>query len=282
MTAQFLDPERKRQPEPEPPEPETKARAPLSRQAVLDLQRGHGNAWVARKLALLMRQGDPAREAFLSSGPMPSAAGIDMTSATGIGGFNALYDPALQELLIRLRVGINAADGLTIDPTTGVVTPGHPRFAASAARVMAIPNVADRVTEVNTNWHWTDAEGFRARYESMAEKAWGGRHYFINDTWDDVFADVNVDLDVHLGGLANDHCTATIFKVPEHSARRSRRRRELHGQPDGQHRHVHLLRAGGDDRLPQLPAGLPRERDERGRRPPGAGSRATATPARRS
>src|SRR4051812_713098 len=233
MPAPHRDPDLERPASPTPePAPETEAaEAPgaveelplhssasaLRRQAVLGLQRGHGNAWVARRLASLMRQGDPAREAFLKSGPMPAAAGLDMTSSTGIGGFNALYDPALQELLIRLRVGINAVDGLTIDAGTGVVTPGHPRFARAAAAVMAIPNIPDRVTAVNTDWHWTDAEGFRARYESMAEKAWGGKHYFVNNAWDDVFADVNVDLDVHLGGQANDHCTATIFKVPEHS-----------------------------------------------------------------
>jgi hypothetical protein len=32
-----------------------------------------------------------------------------------------------------------------------------------------------------------------------------------------VYSDVEVDMQVHLGGQANDHCTATIFKVPDHS-----------------------------------------------------------------
>jgi hypothetical protein len=185
---------------------------------MLSLQRGQGNAWVARQVASLQRQGDPAREAFLSQGPLPSAAGLDMTSATGIGGFNAKYEPSRQTLTITLRVGINAVDGLTIDAGTGVVTPANASFATAAARVMRIPNIPDRVREVNDNWHWTDAEGFRARYEQMAEQAWGSRHYFVNNTWDDVFADVAVDLQVHLGGQANDHCTATIFKVPDHSS----------------------------------------------------------------
>ena len=80
-----------------------------------------------------MRQGDPAREAFLSQGPLPSAAGLDMTSSTGIGGFNALYEPSRQTLKITLRVGINAVDGLTIDPATGIVTPANATFATNAA-----------------------------------------------------------------------------------------------------------------------------------------------------
>jgi hypothetical protein len=198
--------------------PRHSSAAGLRRQAVLGLQRSQGNAWVARQVAQVMRQGDPAREAFLSQGPLPAAAGLDMTSSTGIGGFNAMYEPSRQTLKITLRVGINAVDGLTIDPTTGIVTPASASFATAAARVMAIANVPDRVREVNDNWHWTDAEGFRARYEQMAEQAWGSRHYFVNNTWDDVYSDVEVDLQVHLGGLANDHCTATIFKVPEHSS----------------------------------------------------------------
>jgi hypothetical protein len=198
--------------------PQHSSAAVLRRQAMLGLQQESGNVWVARQVAQLMRQGDPAREAFLRQGPLPSAAGVDMTSSTGIGGFNAKYEPSRQALQITLRVGINAVDGLTIDPTTGVVTPANATFATNAAQVMGIPNVADRVREVNDKWHWTDAEGFRARYEQMAEHAWGERHYFVNNTWDDVFSDVEVDLQVHLGGLANDHCTATIFKVPDHSS----------------------------------------------------------------
>ncbi len=197
--------------------PQHSSAAMLRRQAMLGLQQGSGNVWVARKVAQLMRQGDPAREAFLRQGPLPSAAGLDMTSSTGIGGFNAMYDPSRQTLKVTLRVGINAVDGLTIDPNTGVVTPANASFATDAAQVMAKPVVADRVKEVNDNWHWTDADGFRARYAQMAEHAWGERHYFVNKTWDDVFADVEVDMQVHLGGQANDHCTATIFKTPDHS-----------------------------------------------------------------
>jgi hypothetical protein len=140
-----------------------------------------------------------------------------MTASTGIGGFNAKYDPGQQALTITLRVGLVTTDGLTIDAATGVVTPATPDFVAHAALVMTEPDIPTRVATVQNDWHWSDAEGFRARYEQMAESAWGQRHYFVNTAWDDVFSDVNVDLNVHLGAQANDHCTATIFKVPEHS-----------------------------------------------------------------
>ena len=213
-------------PQAEPAEPELQEAAPAlagAPRSVADAvrrqaQMGRGNAWVARQVAQLMRQGDPAREAFLAGGLMPAAAGLDMTSSTGIGGFNAKYDPSQQNLIITLRVGLVTTDGLTIDPTTGIVTPATADFAASAAQVMAIADVPTRVATVQTDWHWNDAETFRANYESMAETAWGQQHYFVNNTWADVFADVVVDLDVHLGAGANDHCTATIFKVPTNSS----------------------------------------------------------------
>ncbi len=114
--------------------PQHSSAAVLRRQAMLGLQQGSGNVWVARHVAQLMRQGDPAREAFLRQGPMPSAAGLDMTSSTGIGGFNAKYEPSRQALKVTLRVGINAVDGLTIDPNTGVVTPANASFATDAAQ----------------------------------------------------------------------------------------------------------------------------------------------------
>ena len=62
---------------------------------------------------------------------------------TGIGGFNASYDPAQQALAIRLRVGLVTTDGLTIDPTTGIVTPATADFAAHAS---------DTVPKADANW----------------------------------------------------------------------------------------------------------------------------------
>lgn len=191
--------------------------AGVRRQAVLALQHGRGNAWVARQLA---RQGDPARDAFVGRGVMPGPAGVDTTSATtGIGGFNAKYDPAAEVLTITLRVGIDFLDALTADPLTGVVLPATPDFAADALVAMANPDQAARVAEVQSNWNWSAGQrrDWLTDYEALAEGAWGQRHHFVSDRWDDLFADVHVDLQVHAGHLATDHCQATVFKVPEGS-----------------------------------------------------------------
>lgn len=192
----------------------------LRRAAVMRLQRGRGNAWVARQVAnRLQRQGDPLRDAFVRSGIKPSAAGLDFQSSTARGGFNVKYDPATQALSINLRVGVAFPDALTIDPALGIVSPATADFAAAAAKVMAIPAIPDRVTEVTTNWQWSAGlkTDWMSRYESTVEGAWSGDHYFVSDRWADLFANVGIHVDVHETHRANDHCKATVFKVPEGS-----------------------------------------------------------------
>jgi hypothetical protein len=188
------------------------------------LQQGQGNAAVSRLVqhaqATVARQHDPeedAKQAFIRRGLMPSAAGVDFQSASGRGGYNVKYDPASQALQLTLKVGIAFTDALTIDAGTGVVTPATADFAASAASVTAgFADIPARVAEVNNNWHWAaDAKtDWRDRYEASAEGAWGQKHYFVSDRWADQYANVQVNLDVHEGHAAGDHCKATVFKVP--------------------------------------------------------------------
>jgi outer membrane protein OmpA-like peptidoglycan-associated protein len=189
------------------------------------IQQGQGNAFVSKLAAsTLARQPDAeevAKQAFVARGLMPSAAGLDMQSTTGLGGFNAKYDPASQALLLTLRVGIAFRDALVVNATTGAVAPATADFAGNAAAVTAnFADVPSRVTEVQTNWNWAaDAKtDWRDRYEASAEVAWGQQHYFQSNRWEDLYANVRVDLNVHEGHVATDHCKATVFKVPEGSS----------------------------------------------------------------
>lgn len=190
----------------------------LRRAAVLQMQRGQGNAWVARQVQnVLARDPDPARLAFLARGLMPNPAGLDFRSATGLGGFNVVYDPHHEQLTLTLRVGIDYRDALLAAPLVGVVVPLTPDFAADAAAINA--NIADpaaRIAEVNANWRWSPAESAQwgQDYATQAAGVWGGQHYFTSDRWDDLFANVLVRMDVHTGHRANDHTKATVFKVP--------------------------------------------------------------------
>jgi hypothetical protein len=175
-----------------------------------------------RAAGLLLRQDRNAearaREAFRARGPMPGPDGLDFQSTTALGGFNVRYDPASQELLVRLRVGIDYRDALAIDPATGAVTPASADFATHATNVTnRFPDVGPRVTAVRDNWQWqADAKvEWGQRYAAAAAAAWGGRHHFTTRRWPDVFADVRVELDVHDGHRANDHCKATVYRVPE-------------------------------------------------------------------
>ena len=152
---------------------------------------------------------------------MPSAAGVDFQSSTGIGGFNVRYDPDASELVCTLKVGIDFRDALTVDTTTGVVTPTTTGFAPRRGRhgpATPVPRRGGRRTraEVQTDWQWSAQQrtDWRGDYESTAEGMWGGQHHFTADRWDDVYADVRVDMNVHAGHLAGDHCRATVFKDP--------------------------------------------------------------------
>jgi outer membrane protein OmpA-like peptidoglycan-associated protein len=196
---------------------------PLSPASVLRMQQSQGNAHVARLLtAQLQRQPDAeqlARQAFLGKGLMPGAAGLDFQSATGIGGFNVKFDPARGAVVCTLRVGFVFNDALAVNTTTGAVTANDPTFATDAATEMANADQAKRIADVQTNFQWSGAQktDFMSGYESLAEGTWGQKHYFTANRWNDVFANVMVDIDVHAGHKANDHCKATVWKVPEGS-----------------------------------------------------------------
>jgi hypothetical protein len=199
--------------------------AGLTTASVMRMQQTAGNAAVARMMSSrLQRQPDAeelAKQAFVARGVMPSAAGLDFQSATGIGGFNVKYDPARGAVICSLRVGFQFLDGLTVDTGTGVVSPATTDFATDAAQKMAIADQAARIADVQTNWNWSGAQqtGFMTDYEALAEGTWGQKHYFVADRWADLFANVVVDIDVHLGHQATDHCKATVYKVPEGSRR---------------------------------------------------------------
>lgn len=204
------------------------AAGPLRRGALAALQGARGNGAAQRAVTgvqVAQRQAAPAavdpeqaaREAFVARGVMPSAAGLDQTSGTGLGGFNVRYDPARQSLDITLRVGVNFIDGIrVIDPATGAIAPNHTDLAASAAGLTAShPDPAARVAEVQASWQWAGREAdWMAQYEAMAEVAWGQQHHFRSRRWSDLFANVNVNLDVHQGHRADDHCRATVYYVP--------------------------------------------------------------------
>jgi len=193
-----------------------------------------GNQFLQRMMASMQRgqmvsdgkniqredgEADPARDSFMSTQYMPSAAGQDFQPSTGIGGFNVRYSPQNSELRILLRVGIDFQNSLSVDDA-GLVTANTGDFATSAADLNSIPDAALRTTEVQSNWQWSagNKTSWIQDYQQQAQDAWGGQFYFTSQNWSDVYANVRVELDVHANHLRTDHCKATVFKVPEGSS----------------------------------------------------------------
>ena len=144
---------------------------------------------------------------------------------TGIGnGFDASYDPVTGVEQIVLRTGITFIDGLTLDPTSGVITPGSASEAdlvQAATDGMALP-VADRAAFVaRFQWNTATEDAFITDLQASVEGAWssGGSGISFQCTrpgWSAVTASVSVDVDVHRGAKAdNDHASATVFRVPD-------------------------------------------------------------------
>jgi hypothetical protein len=189
--------------------PASRRITPAEPHAVLAAQRGHGNAWVARTLARLK---DEARDAFVGRG----VRGMEYEPPTGLGGFNVSYDPVAERLDVTLRIGFDFAHALRID-SAGVVTAESADFDSDALAVMAtIADPAARAVEVNTNWRWTpgDDAAWMQRFAQVISDTWGEQHWFVSDRWPDLHATVNVVVDARVGQSPNDHCVATVAKVP--------------------------------------------------------------------
>jgi outer membrane protein OmpA-like peptidoglycan-associated protein len=166
--------------------------------------------------------------AFLRQGVMPSEDGVDLTP-TGLGGFNAKFDPNARELIITMNIGFVFPHGLKIDPATNIVTadgvgldttdPDEQgtlgQLQAAATRVMNDFAAADRANEVNSRWRWSgEQDTWMESYRRGVVDAWGGRHFFQSVDWPELFSAVRVNINVHQGVQAGDHCKAKIVKTP--------------------------------------------------------------------
>ena len=192
---------------------------------VLALQRGAGNAAVARSLStrrVLSRviddraynEGREARDAWIAGGVRGP---IDHAPSTGRGGFSAQYDPAAQELVIELHGGVEFKDGLDMWLGRFVVAqqPDSAPAAAAAQAINALP-VAERRAAM-APWLWTAATKatFLAEFESSIENAWRSKHQFhcSKEFWTDLGSTVDVRVVVHEGEQgSDDHMKVTSYK----------------------------------------------------------------------
>src|SRR5690606_22761351 len=140
--------------------PDTKGNAALQRRAARQLGPLMGNSMLQRILEAeetgeqtsIPDDAMPAdMAAFLKKGIMPGPNGIDLTP-TGLGGFNAKFDPNSRELIITLNIGIDFINGLQIDTSTNVVSAdGTGLDLSDADEQDTLQELVDAADQINTD-----------------------------------------------------------------------------------------------------------------------------------
>jgi outer membrane protein OmpA-like peptidoglycan-associated protein len=228
-------------------------------QNLLAIQQAFGNRSVQR---LVQRQGTPAPAAgvtpavpapatpdaslpedlrtFRARGPLPAAAtGTTIVPTTGMGGFNARYDPVGMVLTITLNIGMNFLDGMRI--TGNRVRATESSMDSSAVQINRMLGAlrGERRTQalarVREQWTWTGASDPRitawmATYRGNVTGAWSSAGTGIifqgsRAGWESQLARVNVVVNTqNITGLAPGtvipgpqpvHTQADIYKTPD-------------------------------------------------------------------
>lgn len=140
----------------------------------------------------------------------------DIVPSTGIGGFEASYEP-LQALIARIRVAMDYADGLTVD-ASGNVTPAEPDLQGAADQAAALP-AGPRRAAFLAKFQWSDAEKtqWATDMATKMEEFWGGKHGFFIDRpqWEWIGARVDVDIDQREEKAGDEHMDLHVVKMPQ-------------------------------------------------------------------
>lgn len=166
---------------------------------------------------------------FRQRGPYPADAnGQTLAPSTGLGGFNARYDPTGMTLSITVNIGMTFTDGMRLDGAR--VVANDPSLNRAAARLNRLPR--ERRLEAVRDWQWTGQQaGWMDTYRSAVQSAWSssGTGIVFQSTkpnWHSQLANVNVVVNTSdaaataPGGAAAPahtptHTQATIFRTPD-------------------------------------------------------------------
>jgi outer membrane protein OmpA-like peptidoglycan-associated protein len=178
--------------------------------------------------------------AFRAKGPTPSdEAGTTVVPSTGMGGFNARYDPKTMVLTIKLNIGMNFLDGMLINGNR--VTATEDSMRPSAIQINRIlgrlsgEKRAKALDQVREQWTWTGASDPRitawmAAYRGNVTSVWSSSGSGIvfqgsRKGWESQLAKVNVVVNTQnitslapgtpIPGPKPVHCQANIFKTPD-------------------------------------------------------------------
>ncbi len=184
-------------------------------------------------------------QAFRDHGPYPAAAnGQTIVPTTGMGGFNAHYDPVGMGLTITVNVAMTFVDGMSVSGSTVTAADSSLAGAATAlntalARIPAGPKRDAALAKVRSDWMWTGGGAdprittWMAGYRSSVQGAWSSAGTGIafqssHAGWDAQLANVNVVVNTTNSsapagagaaaapaGPTPTHTQARIFKTPD-------------------------------------------------------------------
>ena len=163
---------------------------------------------------------------------------------TGLGGFNAHYDPVGMGLTITVNVAMTFVDGMAVSGSTVTAADTSLAGAATAinaaiARIPAGPKRDAALAKVRADWQWTGGGAdprittWMAGYRSSVQSAWSSAGTGISfqsshPGWDAQLANVNVVVNTTNSsapagagaaaapaGPTPTHTQARIFKTPD-------------------------------------------------------------------
>ena len=177
---------------------------------------------------------------FRTRGPVPAdAKGTTIAPSTGMGGFNARYDPASMVLTITLNLAMTFLDGMKITGHRVTATQNTMDSSAVAINRMLSRLSGEKRTkaldQVKEQWTWTGAgdpriTAWMATYRSNVMGAWSSAGSGIifqgsRPGWDSQLAKVNVVVNTQnvtgaapgtpVPGPQPVHCRADIYKTPD-------------------------------------------------------------------
>lgn len=149
---------------------------------------------------------------------------------TGVGGFEASYDPDAEMLNVNVRGKTRFVNGLTAN---GATVTSHETDLARLARLLTFIGDETLTNNIVNNYYtWNDAQKDIARdnlrnriSETMGLWMDPGYMFHIDEPcWENIFSNVNINIDVQDEGAAeyngrnnsaNDHLQVTLVKNPE-------------------------------------------------------------------
>jgi outer membrane protein OmpA-like peptidoglycan-associated protein len=169
---------------------------------------------------------------FRDHGAYPGdALGQTITPETGLGGFNARYDPVSMTLAITVNIAMTFVDGITLNGNRFVANdPGLQPLVDRANRTRGAAR-QQLIQRVQDNWQWHGQEdAWMQTYKQSVADAWSKRFTFqsTKSGWQAQLANVQVVIntwkDVATGGASGAtappagavqpvHCHARILKT---------------------------------------------------------------------